>query len=133
MKKNAFISLLSAIAFMLGANIASANDLTDRDIQMAFGGSLQPHNAIMLSHQEMVATEGAYGWWGAAAGWATAAYTYAGYAYGSNSWSWGAFGRATTIGALSGFALPTPTAIRFTQRTAVGAASGYSVGWLNWF
>lgn len=133
MKKNYFVSLLVALAMVSTTTMASANSLSDQDMGFAFGVTSQSQQVSTLSDSEMMATKGAYGWWGAAAGWTTAAYTYTGYAYGSNSWSWGAFGRATTIGAISGFALPTPTAIGFAQRTAVGAAAGYSVGWSNWF
>jgi len=135
MKKMKFMALLTALAFVFSMPSAFANSLSDQDMRMAFGSdAVVSHQVTMLSEDEMVATEGAYGWWGAVAGWTTAAYSYYGASQGSDNWNWSAFGQATTAGAIAGAVLPTPTAVQFGRNIGVGYAAGYASASLwSWF
>lgn len=135
MRKMKFISSLTALVFVFSMQPVFASDLSNQDMYMAFGPeAVVPQQVAVLSESEMVATEGAYGWWGAAAGWATAAYSYYGASQGSGNWNWSNFGQATTAGAIAGVVLPTPTAVQFGRNVGVGYAAGYASASLwSWF
>ena len=122
------VSLLTAttVATASPSETIEFGTLNKSDSHMLFGQSNQ--NIVTLGEDEMKKTEGEFGWWGAAAGAITGAYSYVGYSVGSSSFSWRRLGIATTQGAFIGAVTPTPTAIRFTANRygfmGAGAATG---------
>jgi len=134
MKKLTIASTVLAASMCLGTQSAmAAGSLDDQDMQFAFGAENNEHT-MMLSEQEMMETEGAYGWWGAAAGFATASYGYIGASYGSGNFNWNTYGQVATAGAIAGLVTPTPTAVNFGRNIGTAFGSGYAAGSIwSWF
>ena len=131
--KNLKHLLLTMILAVFMAQPAMAGVLDD-DMAFAFGNSPAASSDLgemaLLSDQEIVATEGALGPWGAVGGAGIGAISNIGYQLGSNSgWNWGSFGTAVGLGAMTGF---TGGAAAWYVVPRVAFSGSFGAGRMGW-
>lgn len=142
-----FTLTVFSLGLALPASAASVSDTQSlqQDLAFAFGEdntnfdgsslslaeSFNQDDLALLSVQEMMATEGEWGPWGAIGGFGLGAWSYGGYLAGGGRFSWsgalGTIGGSTLAGAWGG-----PIGIaRYYGASRTSASLGYGIGRFN--